>query len=259
MATNGLHPDHPLDLAGRQTAPLMGPLQTAPGHPGGVESHGRDRAQPSRRRSSTLRRLERNAEIFSRNRSHRVRRVNDDVSRLFAGRARTRSLARIETEQWQRQQQQQQTGPEATDTGLQNDTSLQPTTQPTPQSGLQFGRWKPSIVLGSSLWLENEDLSAIQIADRKVAQTRLWVDHYRGVPDFARMHQEAVEERRQLDETAEINLKPRSVSPLSQPSVPKPRQLTHPSQVSPQLHACECHPEAARASSCHSTEQRIPP
>jgi hypothetical protein len=198
MATNGSHSHHPPD---RQ-------LQTATGQPGGLESHARDQTHSSRRRSSTLRRLERNAETFGRNRTHRVRRVSDGVARFFADRARTRSLARIETEQLQ---QQQQTGPEAADTGLHNNNDLQRTTQPDPRPSPQLGRWKPSIVLGSSLWVEGEDLNAIQIADRKVVQTQLWVDHYRGVPDFVRMHQEALAERRQLDETAEVNLKPRSV------------------------------------------------
>jgi hypothetical protein len=70
--------------------------------------------------------------------------------------------------------------------------------------------WRPSIALGSPLWLDGEDLSAIEIADRKVAQTRLWVDYYQGVPDFVRTHQEAVREREQLDETNEANTKPRS-------------------------------------------------
>lgn len=216
MASNGLHSDHPSNLVGRQTASPMG---ESPGQLGARATYGRDQTQSTRRRSSTIRRLERNAEIFNRNRTHRVRRANDDVSRLFPHRARSRSLARIETEQLRQheQQQQQETRPEDADTSLQNNTRLHSTTQPTPEPSLQFGRWKPSIVLGSSLWLEGEDLNAIQIADRKVAQTRLWVDHYRGVPDFVRMHQEAVEERSRLDETSEVNLKPRSAPYLHPP------------------------------------------
>jgi hypothetical protein len=63
--------------------------------------------------------------------------------------------------------------------------------------------------VGSSLWLEGEDLDAIQLADRKVTQTRLWADHYQGVPEFVRMHQGALEEREQLDATAEANTLPR--------------------------------------------------
>ena len=71
-----------------------------------------------------------------------------------------------------------------------------------------FGAWKPSIVIGSPLWLDAEDLSVIEIADRKVAMTRLWAHHYQG-EHFAQVHQDAVREREQLDETAEINTQPR--------------------------------------------------
>lgn len=79
--------------------------------------------------------------------------------------------------------------------------------EPRPNAG--FGEWRPSIVIGSPLWLEGEDLNAIEIADRKIAQTRLWANHYRGVPEFAQMLQEAIREREQLDETARVNTQPR--------------------------------------------------
>ena len=99
----------------------------------------------------------------------------------------------------EQQQQQQQTTPEVI--GVQN-------TSHSHQNG-SVEEWKPSIVIGSALWAEGEDLNAIQIADRKVIQTRLWVDHYRGVPYFVQTHQKAVEERAQLDESAEENTMPR--------------------------------------------------
>jgi hypothetical protein len=103
-------------------------------------------------------------------------------------RPRTRSLARIETELAQQQQPDRQV--------------TQPQSAPL--------EWKPSIVLGSPLNLEGEDLNAIQLADRKVEQTRLWASHYQGVPYFQEAHQKAIEERAQLDETAEENLLPLS-------------------------------------------------
>ncbi|KAL2271056.1 hypothetical protein VTJ83DRAFT_427 [Remersonia thermophila] len=100
----------------------------------------------------------------------------------------------LETQQaqeaWQQQQQQQQ--------------------QQHPQPENEPKQWRPSIVLGSPLSLEGEDLNAIQMADRKVAQTRLWASHYQGVPYFQEAHQKALREREQLDETAEENLLPQS-------------------------------------------------
>ncbi|KAH6853594.1 hypothetical protein B0I37DRAFT_400740 [Chaetomium sp. MPI-CAGE-AT-0009] len=170
-------------------------------HPGGPRASGGDQVRGTRRRSSTFRRAAHNVENFSHNR-HR-----DDAAVRFAHRVRTRSVARIETEQQQHQQQQEQqrhqqeqASPDVS--GAQSTIS--------PQQNGSAEEWKPSIVIGSSLWTEGEDLNAIQIADRKVAQTRLWVDHYRGVPYFVQAHQKALEERAQLDESAEENTKPRS-------------------------------------------------
>jgi hypothetical protein len=70
--------------------------------------------------------------------------------------------------------------------------------------------WTPSVALGSPLWLEGEDLSRVQIADRKIAQRRLWVEHYHGASDFPGLLEEAIQERSQLDPTAEENTKPTS-------------------------------------------------
>ena len=71
-------------------------------------------------------------------------------------------------------------------------------------------KWKPSIIVGSPLWIEGEDLSAIELAERKIEQRKLWVEHYQGVPEFERMLQEAIREREQLDEADEVSTKPRS-------------------------------------------------
>ena len=113
-------------------------------------------------------------------------------------------MARIEAER----RQHQETSP--ADGGIQSNTNSQgdDTTEGTSEG------WKPSIVLGSSLWVEGEDLNALEIADRKVAQTGLWADHYQGVPYFVKAHQDAIEEREQLDESAEENFKPRSAPRL---------------------------------------------
>lgn len=155
----------------------------------------REQIQSLRRRPSALRRAVRNADSFHRNRAHRVRRSLSTASESALRRVRTRSMARIEAGR-------QQAAP-----GLpleQSSTEAKQTRD--------FGEWKPSTVVGSPLWLEGEDLSAIEIADRKIAQTRLWADHYQGVSSFVRMHQEAIRERAQLDETAEVNTKPRQVT-----------------------------------------------
>ncbi|KAK4444060.1 hypothetical protein QBC34DRAFT_195176 [Podospora aff. communis PSN243] len=71
-------------------------------------------------------------------------------------------------------------------------------------------QWRPSIALGSPLWLEGEDLNRIQIADRKIAQRQLWLEHYNGASDFPALLEEAIQERNQLDPAAEENTKPTS-------------------------------------------------
>ncbi|KAK0731406.1 hypothetical protein B0H67DRAFT_639809 [Lasiosphaeris hirsuta] len=72
------------------------------------------------------------------------------------------------------------------------------------------GRWAPSIVIGSPLWLEGEDPSRIEIADRRIAQCRAWVEYYQGVSKFACLLEEAIDQRARLDEDNEANTKPRS-------------------------------------------------
>jgi len=144
-----------------------------------------DQLQPGgRRRSSTIRKYARNIENFNRNRATNAVRERNDVGVPFPSRMRTRSMARADEEDDPTQRQQ---------------TEVR-------------RRWQPSIVIGSPLWLDGEDPSKIEMADRKVAQTRLWAEHYQGVAGFAEMHQEAVRERAHLDEKDEANTKPRYVS-----------------------------------------------
>ena len=199
MATNNLH-------SGSSLNPTMGELPASSSQPSELGARERSQIRGGRRHSATLRRVARNAETFSRNRDHRVRRINDDASVPFSPRARVRASARTRAE---RQQPQQQTIPDADETGRGANTLNKISSQSEPQPSARFGNWKPSIALGTALWLDGEDLDAIQIADRKVAQTRFWADHYRGAPAFERMHQEAVQEREQLDEAALVNTAPR--------------------------------------------------
>ncbi len=173
---------------------------------------------PIRRRSSTLRRVARNAETFNRNRDHRVRlrRSDDGIPTLSPHRTRARAPARIGAEEQEDEEVQQQGRQSANDTsGLGAIDGLRINSRQDSQPSNQFGEWRPSIVLGSSLSIGGEDLDSIQLADRKVAQTRLWVSHYQGVPEFVRMHQEAVQEREQLNGTAEVNTIPRLALSLS--------------------------------------------
>ncbi|KAK0751490.1 hypothetical protein B0T18DRAFT_457249 [Schizothecium vesticola] len=74
-------------------------------------------------------------------------------------------------------------------------------------------RWQPSISIGSPLWLEGEDPSRIEIADRNIAQKRLWVEQYRGIPEFTKLLDEAISERGQLDENNVEHAMPQHVFP----------------------------------------------
>jgi hypothetical protein len=113
-----------------------------------------------------------------------------------AQRIRTRSIARTEEAQQEQQQQQQHTASPAA-----------PGEIPTNSQGR--GAWQSSIVMGSPLWLEGEDPSPIEVADRKVMQLRFLVEHYPGHAEMARLLQEAIQEREQLDETNPVNTQPR--------------------------------------------------
>ncbi|KAK4164245.1 hypothetical protein QBC43DRAFT_370185 [Cladorrhinum sp. PSN259] len=143
-----------------------------------------DQLQSSgRRRSSTVRRYARNVENFNRNLAAGAARRRSSVATPLPRTMRTRSMVRVEDEESTTAHQQSEEAPV---------------------------EWQPSIVIGSPLWLENEDPSTIQIADRKVAQTRLWAEHYRRVPRFTELLEEAERERVQLDENDQANTKPRS-------------------------------------------------
>ena len=202
----------------------MGELPTSSRQPSELGAHERSQTRGGRRHSATLRRVARNAETFSRNRNHRVRRISDDVSVPSSHRARVRASARTRAEQ---QQPQQQSTPDADETERGANALNNIDSQPEFQSSASFGNWKPSIALGTALWLDGEDLNAIQIADRKVAQTRYWVDYYQGGPAFVRMHQEAVQAREQLDEAAQENTTPRSAPFISTSYAAESGQLTH--------------------------------
>ncbi|KAK3984860.1 hypothetical protein QBC44DRAFT_362767 [Cladorrhinum sp. PSN332] len=141
-----------------------------------------DQLQSGRRRSSAVRRYAHNVENFNRNRAAEVGRRGSEAVPASPRTMRTRSMARVDEEISTAEQQNEE------------DTA----------------EWQPSIAMGSPLWLEGEDPSIIEIADRKVAQTRLWADHYRGVARFAEMLEEAIQERAKLDASDEVNIQPRS-------------------------------------------------
>ncbi|KAK1755291.1 hypothetical protein QBC47DRAFT_288747, partial [Echria macrotheca] len=87
-------------------------------------------------------------------------------------------------------------------------------------------KWEPSVIVGSPLWAEGEDLSPIEIADRKVVQRQLWAAHYQ-TPYFSGLLGEAVRERDQLDENQENSI------PRSQ------LQSTHQQAITRRIHALE--------------------
>ena len=69
-------------------------------------------------------------------------------------------------------------------------------------------QWEPSVAIGSPLTVEGESLSRVELADRKIIQRRAWVEYYKGVDHFAKLLQEAIDERAQLDERNEENTRP---------------------------------------------------
>ena len=71
--------------------------------------------------------------------------------------------------------------------------------------------WSPSLVLGSSLGV---DLSAVELAERKVAQWNAILDYHKAhLPEAVGQVQEilntAIEERNRLDDDDENNTKPK--------------------------------------------------
>ncbi|GAB1310270.1 hypothetical protein MFIFM68171_00480 [Madurella fahalii] len=203
MATEA--PLHSDGIARRRHSSVLRASQTQQHDLRAVRS---DQARETRRRLSTLGRMARNVESFSHNRAYRISRSSDVAVQTITRRMRTRSIARIEAEQEQQrsEQQQQQEHQMRQDAGA----TFLPTE---PHTNVRPSRWKPSIVVGSPLWLVGEDPSPLEIADRKITQARLWVEQYQGVPEFTRMLQEAIQERDQLDETDQANTLPRSALP----------------------------------------------
>ncbi|KAK4680859.1 hypothetical protein QC764_102460 [Podospora pseudoanserina] len=120
--------------------------------------------QLPRRRSSAIRR---NIETFNRNRAHNVRRGSEQVPPT-PSRMTTRSMAREDTED-----DVEHTG--STMANIEMDESLE--------------TWQPSLVIGSALWLEYEDPTKIEIADRKVLQTRLLAEHYQNYQNVSALTQ----------------------------------------------------------------------
>ncbi|KAL2165323.1 hypothetical protein VTH06DRAFT_620 [Thermothelomyces fergusii] len=191
MATNEKAFDDSGSIMGGP-ASLLARDSQAPSRPVGPSTLGRDDAPgASRRPSTTSRRAAYNAQHFADNRH------GHEAALSGSHRVRTRSVARIEAQERQRHTQPTEHAESRPAVAVQ-----------TSSSDKACEAWKPSIVIGSPLWLEGEDLSAIQIADRRVAQTRLWADYYRGVPYFEQAHRDAVEQRQKLDETSEENTKP---------------------------------------------------
>ncbi|KAK0747830.1 hypothetical protein B0T21DRAFT_406406 [Apiosordaria backusii] len=142
--------------------------------------------QPPRRRSSAIRR---NIETFNRNRAHNVRRGSEPVPPT-PRRMRTRSMANEDIEE-----DLADIGSTMANIGMDESSET----------------WQPSLVVGSALWLEHEDPTKIEIADRKVLQTRLLAQHYQGVDAFAELYEKAVQERAELDENSEENTMPMHV------------------------------------------------
>jgi len=167
---------------------IMDEIQSSPSsQPREQGRYSEDLGSVGARRPSTLRRLAQNAETFGLNRDHHVQLTGpDDVAVPDA-----QHLDRVE---------------DVAETDSMH--------QEGQESEIPHAQWEPSIALGTCLCVEGEDLNAIQMADRKVIQTRFWADYYKGVPEFVRMYQEALHQREELDETAEANTKPRLASPI---------------------------------------------
>ena len=72
------------------------------------------------------------------------------------------------------------------------------------------GEWRPDIAYGSELWLPGEDLSRIEIANRRVLRARSRVEHYGSTPNpiFQQQLDEEIMKRAELDENDEENTKP---------------------------------------------------
>ncbi|KAK1828535.1 hypothetical protein QBC39DRAFT_416801 [Podospora conica] len=160
-----------------------------------------------------------NTANFSRNQA-RYRVSKGRITPQFPGlttRPRTRSVVRLEELE---KEEAKDPEPEATPTERSEYDHGNPADDAPP------AKWAPSFSIGSPLWLEGEDLSRIEIADRNIAQNRLMVEFYRGVPAFAEYLDEAIKERNQLDENDVENTLPLSKVPSIQKTAITSR-ITH--------------------------------
>jgi len=161
--------------------------------------------QSSGRRPSAPGSSAANTTSFGRNQA-RYRVPNGTITPQFHGltaRPRTRSVVRLEELE---KEKPKVTQPSA--------KSIQvPGEGGNPADGVAPARWQPSVSIGSPLWLEGEDPSRIEIADRNITQKRLWVEQYRGIHEFTRLLDEAIGERDQLDENNVENTMPQYVFP----------------------------------------------
>lgn len=156
------------------------------------ESEG-DHGNSSRRPLAISRTLH-NEASFGRNRFHGC---TQRVAPYPRRRPRTRSVAKAEGQLLLEQEEAQVP-----------DSSLR-THAGGPKDRPWVEAWAPSFVIGSPLWNEGEDLSRIELADRKIAQRRAWVKFYGNSSHFSSLLHEAIKERARLNEGAEENTTPR--------------------------------------------------
>ncbi|KAK3497564.1 uncharacterized protein B0T23DRAFT_402677 [Neurospora hispaniola] len=120
----------------------------------------------------------------------------------FTGRGQTELLG-VQTRSMSRMQTQN-------DAGFQGNAHVARPNVPA-ASASPFGEWTPDIAYGSELWVEGEDLSRIEIAERGIARARLRVEHYRNAPNpaiFQQQLDEEIRKREELDDHDEENTKP---------------------------------------------------
>ncbi|KAK3393745.1 hypothetical protein B0H63DRAFT_459048 [Podospora didyma] len=171
------------------------------GEAGDVDRHVRHHGG---RRQSATRRITSNVSSFNRNRDHRIRR---SVPYPEPQTPRTRSMARRAAEA--------EAEAESLAMGEQRVVSIPESAEHEHQHkrNAPSEEWKPSITIGDSLWLPGEDLSRIEIAERRITQCRAWLQYYGATADFPQLLEEAISERNNLDEKDENNTMPVSRLP----------------------------------------------
>ncbi|KAK0617871.1 hypothetical protein B0T17DRAFT_313821 [Bombardia bombarda] len=70
------------------------------------------------------------------------------------------------------------------------------------------GNWRPDITINAPLFLPGENLSRIELADRKIAHRRFLVEIYPGLASHLERLENAIREREQLDENDVENTAP---------------------------------------------------